>query len=346
MAVTKQTYTAAPTWTAADLATTYRSAFIDAGLMTDWHDSFLSGSIENRVLRIQYDVSKTYGTTFYWFQFSTAGAFLHVATGWNTSTDVPTGTQYLDFFSTTTNATSNHWQFSGSLSATTAADLIRYSSGSHHWFVSRQGTTRQAFTIQPASHTLQSWINLDRGFYTGFASLFTQATGTCGASMTFNRGPALRRDVIVGPGLVGSTTAGNYSSTSASMALLAYVAPRHVSNSYTNNISTVIAVTSSDPPANGSRCGAIVLPVGFSTSNPAYTTNSNPVFHSMPFTPYSTTTLNSDFGITFHYATNVFGFQDKFIVTAGTEEWETLAFSNASVGDGTTPSVAFLARVV
>jgi hypothetical protein len=345
MPVTKQTYTAAPTWTAADLATIYRSAFIDAGLMTDWHDSFASSGIENRVLRVQYDVSKTYGTTFYWFQFSTTGAFLHVATGWNTSTDVPTGTQYLDFFSTTTNATSNHWQFSGTLSATTAADLIRYSSGSHHWFVSRQGTTRQAFTIQPASHTLQSWINLDRGFYSGFAGVFTQSSSQS-SPLTFTRGPALRRDIVVGPSLNGSTTAANYSSSSATLALLAYAAPGHVSNTYTGNIQNITGATTGTGTSSGARCGAIVLPVGFSSSNPAYTTNSIPVFHSMPFTPYSTTTLNSDFGITFHYATNVFGFQDKFIVTAGTEEWETLAFSNASVGDGTTPSVAFLARVV
>ena len=345
MPVTKQTYTAAPTWTAADLATIYRSAFIDAGLMTDWHDSFASSGIENRVLRVQYDVSKTYGTTFYWFQFSTTGAFLHVATGWNTSTDVPTGTQYLDFFSTTTNATSNHWQFSGALSATTAADLIRYSSGSHHWFVSRQGTTRQAFTIQPASHTLQSWINLDRGFYSGFAGAYAQAA-TAGASVTFTRGPALRRDIIVGPGLVGSTTAADYAASSALLALQSYIVPRHTSNSFTANISQPIGVTSNLSASSGPRCGAVLLPVGFSSSNPAYAANSAPVFHSMPFTPYSTTTLNSDFGITFHYATNVFGFQDKFIVTAGTEEWETLAFANASTGDGTTPSVAFLARVV
>lgn len=148
MAVTKQTYTATPTWTAAQLATIYRSAFIDAGLMTDWHDSFLSGSVENRVLRVQYDASKTYGTTFYWFMFTTSGAFLHVATGWNTATDQPTGTQFLDFFATTTNATTNHWQFSGALSSTTAADLIRYSSGNQHWFVSRQGKAPHVIALR------------------------------------------------------------------------------------------------------------------------------------------------------------------------------------------------------
>lgn len=224
MAVTKQTYTASPTWTASGLASIYRSAFIDAGLMAEWHDSFLSGSVENRILRIEYDASKTYGTTFYWFQFTTTGAFLHVATGWNTSTDVPTGTQYLDYFATTTNATTNHWQFSGTLSSTTQADLVRYSSGSHHWFVSRQGTTRQAFTIQPASHALQSWLNLDLGFYQGWVSLSPTVSGN-GAGMRFFRGPALRRDLTAGTTLNGSTTSGNYASAmSDRFSILTYAA--------------------------------------------------------------------------------------------------------------------------
>lgn len=346
MPVTKQTYTAAPTWTAADLASTYRSAFIDAGLMTEWHDSFLSGSVENRVLRVQYDASKTYGTTFYWFMFTTLGAFLHVATGWNTSTDQPTGTQYLDFFATTTNATSNHWNFSGALSSTTAADLIRYSSGNQHWFVSRQGTTRQCFTIQPASHTLQPWLNLDRGFYCGWASVAPVVSGGGAAGLRFVRGPALRRDLLLGTAMIGDTAVASYSTNpSTLLSLLNYAAPANLSGGGSGNY---IQNARIDQGGGGSQplMNSIPLPIGFSGTNPAYATNSNPVFHSMPFTPYSTTALNSDFGITFHYATNVFGFQDKFVVTSGSEEWETLAFANATVGNGTTPSVAFLARII
>jgi hypothetical protein len=74
MAVTKQTYTASATWTASGLASIFRSAFIDAGLMTEWHDSFLN-TIENRVLEITYNGSKTYGKTYHWFQFTTSGVF-------------------------------------------------------------------------------------------------------------------------------------------------------------------------------------------------------------------------------------------------------------------------------
>lgn len=343
MAVTKQTYTASPTWTASGLASIYRSAFIDAGLMTEWHDSFLSSTVENRVLRIQYDPAKAYGTTFYWFMFTTTGVFLHVATGWNTSTDVPSGTQYLDFFANTTNATSNHWQFSGSLSATTAADLVRYSSGTHHWFVSRQGTTRRCFTIQPASHTIQPWLNLDRGFYQGWASVSTSVSSSASA-VRFMRGPLLRRELTLGTTLNGSTTASHYSTSSSDIfALQTYSAPGNVSNSWSTNVQTPFRVDAGNSSVYGN---SVILPTGFTGTNPAYSTNSNPVFHSAPFTPYSSTTLNSDFGITFHYATNVFGFQDKFIVTLGSEEWEVLEFTNATVGNGTTPSAAFLARIL
>lgn len=345
MPVTKQTYTATPTWTAAQLATIFRDAFIDAGLMTDWHDSFLSGTVENRILKVDYDASKTYGSTFYWFMFTTSGAFLHVATGWNTSTDGPTGTQYLDFFATTTNSTGNHWHFSGGLSSTTAADLIRYSSGNQHWFVSRQGSTRQCFTIQPASHAIQSWLNLDRGFYQGWASVSPIiAVFGCAAGVRFLRGPALRRDLTAGTALNGDTTAANYGSTMAtSINLLTYAAPGNTSDNAATNMLYPCNNTSAGSPF---LQNAIILPTGFSGTNDAYATNSNPVFHSMPFTPYSATPLNSDFGITFHYATNVFDFQDKFVVAAGSEEWETLAFANAPIGNGTVPSAAFLARIV
>ncbi len=54
MTVTKQTYTANATWTAVQLADMFRSAFIDAGLMADWYDSFLGSTYENRILRIHY----------------------------------------------------------------------------------------------------------------------------------------------------------------------------------------------------------------------------------------------------------------------------------------------------
>lgn len=343
MAVTKQTYKVLPIWTAANLADSYRSAFIDAGLMTDWHDSFVNAGVENRVLRVQYDATKAYGTTFYWFMFTTSGAFVHVATGWNTTTKVPTGTQYLDFFSTATNTTGNHWQFSGALTTNSETNLVRYSSGTHHWFVSQQGTTRQCFAIQPANHAIQPWLNLDRGYYSGFTYASPYVSNNA-AGVRFMRGTALRRDLKIGTGLNGVTDSASYTTVPNRIALITYSAPGNVSNDREGNFRAPLIV---DNAFNaGFFMNSIILPTGFTATNSAYPSNSSPVFHSLQFTPYSTTALNSDFGITFHYATNVFGFQDKFIVTPGVEEWEVLSFANATLGNGTTPSPAFLARVV
>ena len=96
MPVTKQIYAiSAPT--RAEVATALRSALIDAGLMTEWYDSFNVGSDRLcRVLRIQHDSTKTFGTCFYYFTISDSGIGVALATnGW--SGNVPTGTQYLDW---------------------------------------------------------------------------------------------------------------------------------------------------------------------------------------------------------------------------------------------------------
>lgn len=346
MTVTKQTYTATATWTASQLADIFRSAFIDAGLMTEWHDSFLSDSVENRILRVQYDASKAYGTTFYWFMFTTSGAFLHVATGWSTATDQPTGTQYLDFFATTTNTATNHWRcFTGVSSST--VNLIRYTSqadATRSWFVVTNGTQRLTFTISHATSSPQSWLNLDQGFYSGFYHLGGN-TGLASGILRIQRAPALRRDITIGPALNGSTSSGNYSSNPANIVVQSYIAPGHQSNNYSTNIGLAMDFLADGGGDIGDAPGSIILPVGFSSSNPAYTSNSNPVFHSMPFTPYEINPLPADFGITFHYATNSFSLGDTFVVTSGVEEWEVLAFTSASSAL-TNSSPLFLARTV
>lgn len=335
MAVTKQTYTATATWTPSQLADIFRSAFIDAGLMTDWHDSFVSSSIENRVLRVIYDGTKTYGTTFYWFMFSTSGVFLHVATGWNTSTDQPTGTQYLDYYSTSTNSTTNHYSLlaSGSNISSFTFQIDRYTSSEspdHSWFAIKYSTTRACFHVLPASATMQSWIDLNKGFYSGVV-ITSFSTNISQGFASFAGGPKLRREITTGCGLVGSTSSTEYRSTSVGLPLISYSAVGHLSNS------------SSNYSAGGPGC--IFLPVGFSSTNPAYTSNSNPVFYGMPYCPHITQNLPNDFGITFHYATNSFSQGDTFVVNSGVEEWEVLSFSsNSSAVTGASP--LFLARTV
>jgi len=330
MVCTKETYTATATWTASQLADLFRDAFIDAGLMTDWYDSFLSGSIENRILEVTYDGSKTYGKTYYWFMFSTTGVFLHVATGWNAATDQPTGTQYLDYFSTTTNNTANHLQLL-SVGTSNTVELVRYTSGvdtDQSWFVIKGSTSRRVFSIVNDAMTIQPWIDLSKGFYNGFASSQFTVSAAQGLARWFT-GSTLRRDVVMGCGLVGSTTISHYT-LSAEEPLIGYRAVGHLSNNNNN-------YNYNEP--------YIFLPVGFSATNPAYTSNSSPVFHSLTWNPYITESLPADFGITFHYATNSFSQGDTFVVSAGTEEWEVLDFAaNTSAVTGASP--LFLARMI
>jgi hypothetical protein len=351
MAVTKQTYTATATWTAANLAGIFRSAFIDAGLMTEWHDSFLSGSVENRVLRVQYDAAKTYGTTFYWFMFTTSGVFLHVATGWNTSTDQPTGTQYLDYFSATTSSTHNFQLLSAS--TTNTVELVRYTSGvdsNQSWFTVKTGgatPARRAFTIVRAESILQPWLDLSKGMFAGFYHLncFTSATYSrkFGAIVTL-QGPSLRRSLTTGSALNGSTSVTDYGSTSAQIAVMGYGAVGNQSSDFNNNATIgfhISAARNFDEP----RVGCILLPVNFSGTNPGFASNSNPVYHSMPLTAYTVNPLPSDFGLTFHYATNSFSQGDTFVVNSGVEEWEVVDFA-ASASSVTGASPLFLARVI
>jgi hypothetical protein len=345
MACTKETYTATATWTASQLADIFRDAFIDAGLMASWFDSFLSGSVENRILKVEYDNTKTYGTTYYWWMFTTGGVYLHVATGWNATTHVPTGTQYLDYFATTTNTTGNHWNML-SASTTSTVELVRYTSGAdvnQSWFVVKYSSTRQSFTIANGAKDTQPWMDLSKGFFNGYTriecSTVAISNNRGSGVIRSTRGPALRRDLVIGSALNGSTNLNDYASYSADLRLVTYGAIGVQSNNFDGNSRAMFGSLGNLPGS------AILLPVNFSSANPAFTSNSNPVFHSMPFMPYITDPLPADFGLTFHYATNTFSPGDTFVVSAGTEEWEVLDFAaNTSAVTGASP--LFLARMV
>jgi hypothetical protein len=113
MPVTKQTYAINAGFTGASVVTALRSALIDAGLMTEWHDSFSqSGNRNFRVLRIQHDAAKAYGTNFYVFVCDDSGISVSMATGgWKeTGTapiNIPTGVQYLDWHTLPVDTTAN-----------------------------------------------------------------------------------------------------------------------------------------------------------------------------------------------------------------------------------------------
>lgn len=339
MAVTKATYTATGTWTAAQLATIFESAFVASGLMSSWHDSFTSGSIENRVLAVTYDGGATYGTTYYWFMFTTAGVYVNVAASWNAASDVPSGTQYLDYYSTTTNATTNHYRHL-TLSSSTNVSLIRYTSGvdaTQSWYTLVQGATSHTFTIPPASVTVAPWVDLDKVFFHHHLVVAPAASTRAGV-VSFVSWHLLRRSFACGGALNGSTA----SESDFAQVVAAYASVGRQSNNNGTNLGSVGASNT----GTAATVGAVFVPMGNSTANPAYSANFSPVFTGFPISHYiSSPNAAADFGLAFHYANNTMVRGDKLIVTASVEEWEILSVANnATVTDGASPM--FLARVV
>ena len=329
MAVTVEDYSATATWTASGLADIFRDAFIDAGLMTVWYDSFLN-TVENRVLEVQYDGTKTYGKTYYWFQFTTSGVFISVATGWDAATHVPTGTLYLDHIHTTTNSTGNHRTLV-SLNPSTTVTLTRYTSGvssGFSWFLVRNGTTYYNFHIPGAGATRVSWLDLDKVWF-GLVIRCKAFTLTQAFRMPFNNElPQTRRSYLAASSARERTEA-FYFNSNFDFETHDYVGPGNSTGTYGNG------------PNSGTY---IVLPNAFTNTNPGFTSNVTPVFTGLNYWAYLNQAMPSDFGIASYYLSSTLAIRDKLIVTAATEEWEMINVINNSTASAA--SGMFVARVV
>lgn len=332
MAVTKQTYTVTATWTAVQLADITKQALIDAGLMTDWFDSFLSGTVENRILRVINDGSKAYGTVYYWFMFTTAGAWLSTTSTWNATTHVPTGTQYLDYYSTTTNATTNHRPIAGFVN-TTNATLTRYTStvnSSVSVFLFRQSTSSNAFMLSSPGFNCTSVVDQNILQYNKFLH-FVTGTGSSAAYIDVCQGYATRASYM------GAAT--NRVQT-------------NVSEYIGNNVRRLQRFLA---PGNWRITGynyelgpAFMLPVAYSSANPALGSNYMPVCTSPTLSPYMPP-MPSDFAMIPYYASNTMVVQDTFVVTPGVEEWEIIVLSvNGSTSEGVDlySKIFFAAKVI
>jgi hypothetical protein len=349
MAVTKQTYSLSPTWTAAQHADLIRQVFIDAGLMTEWYDSFLSGSMENRILEVQYDPTKTYGRTYYWFIFTGGQMYLALATGWNSVTHVPTGTQYLDFYTTTTNAITNH-RLIYSWSTTTTLSMFRYQSNinpSFSWFLIRNGSSSSNFHIPHSSvgQKIVTWIDLDKVFFHHFLICITRISNNY-SSIEYRQHLMLRRSYHTGAAVLRGTTYNGYFNVGTDTTNYGlYPVKKYLGVGNVNQ-----AATGNAPQAGNyddTRYSTpIYLPVGFNSLNPAFTTNSNPVFTGAQYSDYLFDSLPDDFGISLHYANNNMALQDTLVVSSGVEEWELVWFSNNPNGGTEGCSPLFLARIV
>lgn len=330
MAVTKQTYTLDPGRTALDQADAFRSAFIDAGLMTDWHASFLNGTVENRVLRVVYDNTKTYGTVFYWFKFNSGSNYVHhsIATGWDSGSNTPTGTSPLDYVSTGTDNTTNFAELA-TLDLSISCTLTRYTSAVNaacSWFLCRSSTNSTCFTIPVPGFGPTGIIDQDK---LAFLAMCT-AEGTSGSSNYNSRIAFVHISPTTGRTYLGGSSAGSQSANNANydIRLLSYVTPGRTNFGYA--------------PSNLETSGdGMNLPVATTNSQTALASNHTPVFTGPSVSQYLQP-LPSDFAIIPFYSNTAVNVQDKFIVSTGTEEYEVLAAHKAGGGDAQT---LFAARI-
>ena len=349
MPVTKQIYAiSAPTRT--EVATALRSALIDAGSMTEWYDSFASNSDRLcRVLRIEHDSTKTFGTCFYYFTISDSGIGVALATnGW--SGNVPTGTQYLDWHTLPAS-------ISPGLNST---NIFNYAAGSNlvlnrftsqldpkqSWFVFSQtvsGTTTRSkpFSFLHKDTALHSWLDLSKGCISGFTTVGA-ALGLGGYSgmLKFSIEENLRRCLSIGSVLRGTNTPGFHSAKINTNCY--YGVGMTPDDQFSYNIPSTVR--------GESEGSGTPLPIGRNAANPAYSTDYTPICSNLPWNLWTPTRLANDFGLYVQYNTaapdvNVIALGTKIIVQSTVNEWEVLQFfNNSALIVGATPM--FLARVI
>jgi hypothetical protein len=324
MTVVPQTYTATATWTATQLADIFKQAFIDAGLMTDWFDSFLN-TVENRVLRVINDGAKTYGTVYYWFMFTTGGVFVATTNTWNASTHVPTGTQYIDYYSTTTSATTNHFTLLA-LTSTTTCTVTRYTSGINSavsFFLIRNGSANTCFMLSNPSFNASSFVDQSKVQFNNLLTL-SGTTNVNTATISVIQNYSTRCTYLGAMRLNAYTAVNGYT---VPIGLRQYVAFGNVSGSASNwQITT-----------------GTFLPVAENNTNTGLAADHTPMFTSPSLTPYMAA-LPSDFAVTAYYASFGMAVQDTFVVDSGSEEWEMIVVAGAATAS--TGKVLFCARTV
>lgn len=345
MVVTKQTYTAAAPWTQAQAAAIFRSAFIDAGLMTEWHDSF-DTNISNvtRVLKVEHNGAKVYGKSFYALNFSYGYIRVHIASGWKEAgtapINIPTGTQYIDYRW----LPADYSSFRGSQvidgSVNSNLYLDRFTSADdakQSWFVARCGSTiSKPFSFLRGDTTLQPWLNLDKGIISGFLRANPQTSGRAGF-VGFSTEEGVRRCLVIGTALNGQQAEFAFHNINCCMQSYVGAGLTSTDNLYSSNLPDVAYSTG--------RMSSFLLPVGKNAANPAFASDYIPICSDLGWSPWTPTALANDFGIYMHYAANTIGYGNRFVVQSGINEWEVIGFSNNQyVTFGA--SATFLARVV
>jgi hypothetical protein len=315
MAVVKSVSAVTATWTASQLASAFESAFVGAGLMSAWFDSFAGSEFEHRILEVTYDATKAYGKTYYWFIFDASSASVATCSGWDTGNKRPRGIGVTDGLANldwagnsaaavAATTKSLHYQIL-SLSNTTSCSLTRYTSSGRSFFTLRSGTLWNTFTIDQAAVSLRSWYNaaFAGAYHNGFWTVSPDISNLLG--INFVNRLSTRRAAFGGSGYAnGNSTQRNYMT----------------GFSFQDIYENVNA-------AGGFRDGMIAMPHWTTANNSALPANFTPVFTGIRPGAIYASDLPADFGITAlrGASANTIAIQDAVIAVAGSEEYEILS---------------------
>ena len=354
MAVNTQTYTVSTLpYTATDFAAAIRSAFIHAGWMTDWHAAFTSGSVVNRVMRYNHGTTETYCNTHYWFQFSSADMFFYISRGWNTSTNIPqgvsgVGAQYLDYLSTTTSATTNHMRFA-LFNANQAITIMACKSDINPKFsfiLIKQGTVEFNLVLD-RSDLVATSVDLNKVCYMGLMFARARTSGGVGGVNLQYYSPKLKGSHL-GGWLRDNVTALQYgASNTASLPWEissgdSALNPQTLYGYYGNESNSTANILNMGALSLG---GMYLVGVGFTNTNPDFTSDYSPPFTGMTVSSYSTGVVPADFAIFASYTNNTLSTFDPITIVAGSMVFQVLLVANASILN-TRPTVLIAARIV
>jgi hypothetical protein len=333
-------------WTGAQLMVALEQAHIDAGLAVgSCTDRWTNGSYDHLVHRVQL-TADPFGSDYVWWTFVSGVLYYSRAVnGWNSTTHVPLGTQYLDFGSTAGNSTSFLVSI-GNLSTASSLIVRRYTSGTDSKFtafVLKQGSTQICWFYTSTNATPQAWADLTKRSMHNvwFPNFYTTSFYTWGG---FCQNYGLRRDIDIGYALKGLT-----SSTWLRYQYnchFKYAAWGSRSGSSSNFWQDFPSNMGNAPSFNNQMTRSVItLPGHDPASNPAYASKFSPIYSGLAYNAYVLEGMPSDFGLA-SVDSNTMLNGDGLIVEAGVEEWEVVTHRNNSNSPPDVASMAFCARMV
>lgn len=366
MAVAFESYNTPTLWTPDNARDTFEEAFKDAGILPvgGWYDSFDVGALRHGVVEIVHDNTKTYGTTYYWFIFSTNRIHIHFCTvSWNTTTHLPSGAaECLDhqFWSAPVNTTTDrHHRFMSPANNITL-QLVRYTSTvdpTFTVFVVKNGSTENVLFFHRGAPN-PTFCDLDKNCYMGIYELFQ--THNIGTTVGFHALPVWIRRYFLGGLHAGAVSSSLNTLSNADW--LAHL-PGETSNQADLVCKDTLASLGYFFPAFGKTFNAsynegvpgftgstgsvaVRMPIYSRVVNPAHTFAS-PIFNGIPYSMYSPQLIPADFGWAATYNNNTIQTFDRYIITESSNEWEVLEVRNQNrEAEVEEPTTMFLARVV